>query len=530
MSTDANDADDANDANHNNSNDDDGIVGCACAALAVTAVVAASAVALDEGELEEEVDKRVAEEKIDLLADAVGAMRRIKRRCADGNGKKHKRYDYGRAHRCIQQDYLGEDALFGDKFERIFRITREMYDDIKRIASESDDFFKQRSLLNGERGICPDAKVLIGLKQLAYGVSPAAFLDYFQMGETTGRDCLKKLCLAISSSPELRGKYLRTMTREDAVRICELHLREFGVAGCLGCLDCMHVYWRTCPVAWQGQYKGKEEAPSIVLEAVADYTTWIWHAKFGFPGTLNDINIWDQSSLLREFLDGTFTDDIDFEFQIGEKTFDQLYFLVDGIYPDLSRFVKTLSVPITDEQKRYVQWQEGKRKAVERAFGILQRKFQILDRPVELWFEDEIKHIVETSIILHNMMVEKRILLEEDEVASLYDENWNDEEDISSVEDNMNGGDDDDDRSDSSQRQGNVDDGFVDDGVVATNIRERIRTIEQHWGNGSEERDAAVREAIQQHFENAGSNWDNLYNQQKHFELRQAIVDVINEY
>jgi Plant transposon protein len=64
----------------------------------------------------------------------------------------------------------------------------------------------------------------------------------------------------------------------------------------------------TCPRVWHGQYEGtKEGLASIVLEAVADYTTRIWHTTFGFPGTLNDINIWDQSNLLKSFLDGSFS-------------------------------------------------------------------------------------------------------------------------------------------------------------------------------------------------------------------------------
>ena len=33
----------------------------------------------------------------------------------------------------------------------------------------------------------------------------------------------------------------------------------------------------------------------IVLEAVASEDTWIWHAFFGLPGTLNDINVLNRS-------------------------------------------------------------------------------------------------------------------------------------------------------------------------------------------------------------------------------------------
>lgn len=257
-------------------------------------------------------------------------------------------------------------------------------------------------------GIHPECKVLIALKSMAHGCAPSAFLAYFQTGQTTARDCLKKAAKIISHS-HLREEYLRSMTKADAMRVSAMHEQEFGVAGCLGCLDCMHVFWRCCPMAWQGQYKGKEKHPSLVLEGLADYSCWLWHAKFGYPGSLNDINIWDQSALLKDILQGLYTTYLDFPFTVAGTQFMRLWFFVDGIYPELTRFVKTITIPIRPLQKKFSAWQESSQKAVERAFRILQRKFQFLQRPVELWFQEDIKDIAEACIILHNMMVEVRL-------------------------------------------------------------------------------------------------------------------------
>ena len=54
------------------------------------------------------------------------------------------------------------------------------------------------------------------------------------------------------------------------------------------------------------------------------------------------------------------------------------YFLADGIYPEWAVFVKSIRLPITDKEKLYPQEQEGARKDIERAFGVLQRRFCIL--------------------------------------------------------------------------------------------------------------------------------------------------------
>ena len=82
---------------------------------------------------------------------------------------------------------------------------------------------------------------------------------------------------------------------------------------------------------------GKEGHATMGLDAVADYDLWIWHSAFGFPGSLDDINIWDMSSLCQSMLDGSHSS-IDFPFKINAETFNQLYYLVDGIHPWLKRF------------------------------------------------------------------------------------------------------------------------------------------------------------------------------------------------
>jgi Plant transposon protein len=116
-------------------------------------------------------------------------------------------------------------------------------------------------------------------------------------------------------------------------------------------------------------------------------------------------------------LDGSFEREVDFPFTINQVLFTKLWLLTDGIYPELGRFVKTIQEPGNSKAKRYAAWQEGSRKDIERAFGVLQRKFAVLTKPLEYWHLDDINKIVNTTIILHNMMVAHRI--DSDEIDSL---------------------------------------------------------------------------------------------------------------
>eukprot|EP00956_Cyclotella_meneghiniana_P042514 scaffold248515_cov72-Cyclotella_meneghiniana.AAC.2 len=235
-----------------------------------------------------------------------------------------------------------------------------------------------------------------------------AFKDYFQMGESTAALCVSHLCRGIVNCPGIADVYLRTPTKDDAKRIERLHHETHGIRGMLGSLDVTKVVWENCPAALKGQYQGKEKVATIGLEAVADHNLWIWHRAFGFPGTLNDINIWERSPLFQSMQDGSHSE-IDFEFLINGETFTKLYYLVDGIYPTLARFLSTISDPTSKIASFFAVNQEAFRKDVERAFGVLKKKFLALKHPILYHHQDDIFFVVFASIAMHNMMVNYRI-------------------------------------------------------------------------------------------------------------------------
>ena len=257
-----------------------------------------------------------------------------------------------------------------------------------------------------------EAKLLLPLKTLAYGVPPHTFMDYFHMSPTHCNDCCKQFDLAIQLV--YTKEFLRVPTAADLKAITRLHSSIHGVDGLLGSLDCTHTYWKNCPKAWQGTYKGKEYMPSIAMEAMSDYHLFFWHVAYGYPGKTNDKTILAHSPLLDRMLDGTFQE-IEKEagvvpFQIQEEQFTKTFILVDGIYPHYCRFVKGKSVAITREEKRFTAWQEASRKDIERAFGVLKGVWQFLERPILMMKLDDIASRVTCCIILHNILVSDRVM------------------------------------------------------------------------------------------------------------------------
>jgi Plant transposon protein len=192
----------------------------------------------------------------------------------------------------------------------------------------------------------------------------------------------------------------------------QLHEAVHGFPGMFGSLDCMHAVWKNCPVGWQGSFKGKEKKSTVVLEAISDYHLWFWHASFGYAGSLNDLNILNLSPFLSSLLDGSFIA-IEKEcvpFEIAGKSFESLYVCVDGIYPKYSRFVRGYKHPITVREKKFTEWQEACRKDIERAFGVLQGRWQCMQRPFHQLDPKLIGIRVAACLILHNMGVSDRVM------------------------------------------------------------------------------------------------------------------------
>ncbi|CAL9029958.1 unnamed protein product [Prunus brigantina] len=113
----------------------------------------------------------------------------------------------------------------------------------------------------------------------------------------------------------------------------------------------------------------------IILEAVAGFDTWVWHAFFGVAGAQNDLNVLGQSPVFNDVLRGQGPN---ITYQVNNTVYQTGYYLADGIYPRWTTFVKSIPNPRSQKQKLFATYQEGYRKDVERCFGILQARWLIV--------------------------------------------------------------------------------------------------------------------------------------------------------
>ncbi|XP_071727894.1 uncharacterized protein [Rutidosis leptorrhynchoides] len=179
------------------------------------------------------------------------------------------------------------------------------------------------------------------IRQLAYGTAPDMWDEYLQMSEQTSILCLDYFCMCIITL--YKKEYMRSPNARDVARLYSAHEERHGFRGMLGSIDCMHWEWRNCPVALKGQYtRGDHKKLTLMLEAVASYDLWIWHAFFGMAGSNNDINVLNQSPIFDKLKNGTFPSA---PFEVNGNEYSKGYYLADGIYPDWATLVKGYSCP-----------------------------------------------------------------------------------------------------------------------------------------------------------------------------------------
>uniref|UniRef100_A0A0D3CJI0 DDE Tnp4 domain-containing protein n=1 Tax=Brassica oleracea var. oleracea TaxID=109376 RepID=A0A0D3CJI0_BRAOL len=180
----------------------------------------------------------------------------------------------------------------------------------------------------------------------------SAEIPYFQQRrDATGRFGHSPLQKATAAIHE----YLRRPTPEDLQRLVDIgEIR--GFPGMIGSIDCMHWEWKNYPTAWKGQYTRGSGKPTIVLEAVASQDLWIWHAFFGPPGTLNDINILDRSPVFNDILQGRAPK---VNYIVNGNEYHLAYYLTDDIYPKWATFVQSIPFPQGPKTSLFATHQEA---------------------------------------------------------------------------------------------------------------------------------------------------------------------------
>ncbi|XP_074306457.1 uncharacterized protein LOC141641704 [Silene latifolia] len=243
----------------------------------------------------------------------------------------------------LMNDYFVDRPLYPEAmFRRRFRMHRSLFFRIVEGVAAQESYFQQGPDATGKLGATTIHKCIAALRMLAYGTSADSADEYLKIARSTTRKCLKHFVRGVRKA--FTEQYLRRPTMNDLQRLlCDSERR--GFPSMMGSIDCMHWEWKNCPRAWKGVYQGRNKSATVILEAVAS-------------GIAPEVT-----------------------YNMNGHTYNKGYYLTDGIYPKWAIFIPAIRLPLSQEDELFTKRQESVRKDVERAFGVLEACFAIIQRP-----------------------------------------------------------------------------------------------------------------------------------------------------
>nr|XP_043615681.1 uncharacterized protein LOC122587565 [Erigeron canadensis] len=295
-----------------------------------------------------------------IEADGESSTTRSKRKVVNSD-----RWEAGER---LFRDYFSDEPKFDDEFfEDRYRMPKRLFLKIVHDLESRYKYFQEGYDGRMKNSFTAIQKCAFAIRQLETSNPLDEYDEYLEMAQIMSRGCLQVFCDAMVET--YKYQYLRRPTSHDIRRLYEAHeeIRHY-MPGMLGNLDCTHFVWKMCQVELRGQYKrGDHQYPTIMMEATASHDLWIWNAFFGPPGSLNDINVLQQSSL---FLPERMGMTPICPFTVNGHTYPRGYYLVDDIYLTWSTFVKAYKYPTDPKEKKFKRLQQSAQKDVEHAFSV----------------------------------------------------------------------------------------------------------------------------------------------------------------
>eukprot|EP00170_Pyropia_yezoensis_P001905 contig_8164_g1909 len=337
------------------------------------------------------------------------ASRRARRRRFRGSPRgrgANKQRDFALGVHLILKDYFGLSGappVYSESdFERRFCVPRQLFVRIYRALCERP-WWKQSLNATGFLQSHPLQKLVGAFRVLAHGEATYRADEYGRVSVSTNELTVKRLLTFLKD--EFGSIYLHPPNNAELAIILRRNAAR-GMPGCTGSLDCSQWEWKNCPKGQAGLNQNRKGRRAVVLETVCHEDLYVWHLFVGCPGSMNDLNVMQQSPLYHAVTAGDWPPR-NKPFTVNGKTRTLLYYLVDGIYPSYAFFIASYSNANIEKRKTLNRLQEALRKDVERLYGVLTARFHIAVHPARYARVTTIFAAAKEVAILHSTVTEQ---------------------------------------------------------------------------------------------------------------------------
>ncbi|XP_050691085.1 putative nuclease HARBI1 [Eriocheir sinensis] len=282
-------------------------------------------------------------------------------------------------------------AMSDNEFVDRFRLRKNsMYDLIEEIR-------EHLPAPTDSRG-CPvpaHLQTLIALRCMMSGDHQMTLGDCHDVSQTTVSQCLKVVSRAVAS---LSRHHIMAPSGNDRQRTVQEFYAIHGMPGVIGAIDCTHIAIVRPSVANPEVFRCRKGYFSMNVQAVCGPDLLFHNVVARWPGSVHDSRILDNSRLCAQL----------------EETLEPQYHLLGDAGYALKRYLLTpVAVPTNDHERAYNSSHTHTRNTVERAFGVLKKRFAYLGKKMRTSL-DTTKAIIVAAVVLHNIAVKTRLVMPQD--------------------------------------------------------------------------------------------------------------------
>lgn len=232
-------------------------------------------------------------------------------------------------------------------------------------------------------------QLLLSLRFYATGTFQLVVGDAFGVNKSTVCRIVHKVTRCIAS---LSHKYIKFPdTEEERQKVMYSFFCMTGFPGVLGAIDCTHVPIQSVGGDAAEVYRNRKGYFSINVQLVCNHDLYITDVVARWPGSVHDSTVFDFCHLRAEF---------------ETKHIPEGVLLGDGGYPCRPYLMTPLVNPTTQPEKSYNEAQILGRNCIERANGVVKRRFPALKYGLRLKLHNIlVPPVIVAIIVCHNIAV-----------------------------------------------------------------------------------------------------------------------------
>ncbi|XP_066984532.1 putative nuclease HARBI1 isoform X2 [Macrobrachium rosenbergii] len=289
-------------------------------------------------------------------------------------------------------------SLTDEEYVDRFRLTKEC---VHHLIGEIRD---QLPPANDRRGcpVPPSLQVLIAIRCMADGSHQISVGDAYNISQCKVSTSLKTVARAIAN---MSPQYIKFPAGNDLRQKMMDFQSIAGFPGVIGTIDCTHIPILKPSLPNSEIYRCRKGFFSLNVQAVAGPDLTFYNVVSRWQGSVHNSRIFANSRLCAELEEGLLPG----------------HLLGDSGYPCRKYLLTPLPNPTGRSEEAYNISHSRTRNTVERAFGVLKRRFGYLGGRVRTNLETT-KAIIVASMVLHNIAVRTRVIRVENEQMAVHEE------------------------------------------------------------------------------------------------------------